>query len=65
MLKVVIGFDLLTRVDRKSPIAPKSRFRNSVYSDRIKNALMLKGHFLTSSMHIKPAREVIRFNKNT
>lgn len=65
MLKVVIGFGLLTRVDRKSPIAPNRIFSKRVYNDRIKNAFMLKGPFLTSSIQIKPARAVTRFNKNT
>jgi hypothetical protein len=65
MLKVVIGFGLLTSVDRKSPIAPNKRFRSRVYSDSIKNALMLKDPVLTSSIQINPARQVTRFNKNT
>ena len=30
MLKVVMGFALLTRVDKKSPIAPKRIFSNRV-----------------------------------
>jgi hypothetical protein len=65
MLKVVIGFGLLISVDRKSPIAPNRKFSRKVYNDRIKNALMLKGPFLTSSIHIKPARAVTRFKRNT
>ncbi len=65
MLKVVIGLDLFTRVERNSPTAPKKIFNNKVYVDRIRNALMLKGPLLTSSIEINPARAVIRFNKNT
>ena len=65
MLKVVIGFDLFTIVDIKSPIAPNRKFSNSVYRERIKNALMLNGPFLTSSMLINPARAVIKFKRKT
>lgn len=63
MLKVVTGLALLTRVDVKRPMAPKRRFNNSVYSERTKNALMLKGAILTSPIQIKPASEVTRFSK--
>lgn len=49
MLKVVTGLALLTRVDVKRPMAPKRRFNNSVYSERTKNALMLKGGRLNQS----------------
>lgn len=36
MQKVVIGFGLLTRVDRKIPIALNKIFSNRVFSERIK-----------------------------
>ena len=65
MLKVVIGFALLIRVDMKSPIDPNRIFNSKVYNERIINALMLKGPFITSSMLINPARAVTIFNKNT
>ena len=65
MLNVVIGFALLTTVERISPIAPNSIFSKRVKSDSIKNALTLKGPFFTSSMQINPAREVTRFNMST
>ena len=65
MLKVVIGFALLIRVDIKRPIDPNRRFNNKVYNERIKNALKLKGPFITSSILINPARAVTRFSKNT
>ena len=65
MLKVVIGFALLIRVEIKRPIDAKRIFSKSVYVERIKNDPMLKGPLLTSSMHINPAREVTRLSKNT
>jgi hypothetical protein len=65
MLKVVIGFGLLTSVDMKSPIAPNSIFSNKVYNESIKNDRILKGPFFTNSRQIKPASEVARFNKKT
>jgi hypothetical protein len=65
MLIVVTGLGLFTSVDIKIPIAPNKRFNSKVYNDRIKKALMLKGPFLTNSIHIKPAIAVTRFNKKT
>ena len=65
MLKVVMGFALFIRVERKRPVEAKRIFNKKVYIDRIKNAFILKTPFFTSSIHKNPASAVTKFSKNT